>query len=352
MPKTEQKQQCRQQVQQFNQAHLLTQCQQDNAAFMQYANVPHFLSNEMDVAEVQQALAKLPSRKSETILSVAILTGEGFFLSRLPELAQHVDVLLLADIHPVVHAHNQHMLHCMLAAEDIKAFWRAYSDANKNPVIKAKFPSNQIKRVDKDGDIHEAAQFATIGKADIMALVDASRRHILPKLHFLASEQRYQACRDALKSVTVLPLHLDWTNSDAAKDLRNQLADIPVEFTFLHISNVQDYDANYPARELLQQDTPIAYRYRVLAALNQLCPDPTKPLINYSACHKKTHNTYLHSYLVQGIAPCRRAYEVREAEMNAKLQDKLAESKAKEVIHDLSAAEINALMQSLARQPT
>lgn len=263
-----------------------------NPNYMQSVTVPHFLSNELDVAEVQHYLAKLPTRLTPNELQIGILTGEAYCLSRLPELAKHVDIVLIADLQSMIHRHVEYMLKCMKAAPNREAFMLAYL-SDDNPIIKQRYPSMPLRTL--DGESITSTTISEVVDKTILEMMLRAGTAGLQDLHFLSSEQRYQQCYAACQTLPVWNLTWDWTNPSSAKKLMEQLDGLPVKFEFCHVSNVDDYDGNIPLRSIFEKLQLWKPNGNVARVLVQLFQNQPQPIINLSYCLAKTEFKHLHS---------------------------------------------------------
>lgn len=292
--------------------------QGNNPLFMPFAKVPHFLSNEMDVELGQRELEKLPARRTDDVVSVAILTGEAYVLSRLPELAKHVDVVLLADINPHLHAHTAFLVRTMKNASTRTEFQQAYLDEAENPILRAQFKSTSIVTTSAQGErLNE--NHATVINVQMLAALLESMKQTLPGLCFLHSDERYQVCRQALLSMHVCNLCWDWLASQTAEQFMKRLGDMPVRFEFCHVSNVPDYDGNFPLRDLLKKDQRWYYQGHVTESLKNLLVHSPQALIQFSRDFRVTHHNHLHALTVKSLDEFSQLCHLRQREANTKV---------------------------------
>ena len=85
--------------------------------------------NEIGLENIVEFLRK-QSLPLHTGPKVAILFGESRFISLLPELSPLTDVIILADINPLLHLHTLHLLNCLKKANNPIEYIKLYSENN------------------------------------------------------------------------------------------------------------------------------------------------------------------------------------------------------------------------------
>lgn len=182
-------------------------------------------SNEKGKKKVIQFLQSItPAKSKESLIRVAILFGESDFLSKLPELSLHADIIFLADINPDIHKHTRHLLNCLLSAENPKEFDELY--CKNNPI--------ENKRTAASGAIN--------GKMDGLMRCLHNRKLTLGEYHFLQTQERFEKCREAAKKLGFINGDLNLMDVEQCYKLACLLKSKSAIISVCNLTNIHQYD--------------------------------------------------------------------------------------------------------------
>lgn len=187
-------------------------------------------SNEIGFPKILQTLNACPVKKTGQV-RVAILFGESNFLSMLPELSIHAELILLADIEPRLHKHNKILLEAFEKANDIKTFNDLY------PAIYSK----------NFGNIN-AAITSDIQSRSVRELLD-ERKKSLGEYHFLANQKRFEKCKEAYKKVLLQRIVFDLLSPKDCHHLAEILRQEHGVITVCNFTNIHNYDNEFSYQE-------------------------------------------------------------------------------------------------------
>lgn len=207
------------------------------------ASTPFIFANDTNMSMVIERLASDPIAKLDGI-RVAVLIGESYFTSMLPELKRHADIIVFVDIDPAVEKHNKHLRESLLGSTNRDDFLRLYLSEINNPILSEKVSkANMISlNLMTNTSSKEPGHFAASDLQDF--LTNAERQ--LSRHFFLNSEARFNACRDAAKAMPCAFVNLDLFDQSAV----NRVADIFKSFNAIvrifNASNLYYHDADLP----------------------------------------------------------------------------------------------------------
>ena len=162
-------------------------------------------------------------------IKIAIVFGESNFISMLPELSIHADLLIMADIEPKIHKHNQYLWKCFNEAQVAYDYLSLYYDGD-NPILNEALPwLGQGAKADK-----HILQNMLFGKCDLT-------RQSLGELHVLWSEERFQACKQASNKIEFVQMNFDLMNANQCEELARLLNQSNATITFCNFTNIHDY---------------------------------------------------------------------------------------------------------------
>lgn len=235
-----------------------------------HAKKSFFMSNEDKTHQQIHSLSALPVTKRKGF-RVAILVGESSFLSMLPELKKHADVVLLVDIDKRVRAHNDFLLHTIKTSASREQFSDRYCGIMTNPLTKHAYIS-----------IPE-----TVSAREVLrhALDDYIKRanERCQQYNFLGSEERYCVCKQAAESTPIINIHLNILSEKSIVELKELLTSFNAEVTLVNVTNIQDYDANYSIHNIYSQEHgKWEPKKTLLESLSKLLTMPDDSIILYS----------------------------------------------------------------------
>lgn len=191
-------------------------------------------SNEMNYEKVLNLLESASSKKTNK-LRVAILFGESNFLSMIPELAKHADLILLADIEFRLHQHTKHLLDCFNKANNPQEFIDCYKV--NNPIENQ--PLDWLAAANLG--ILQIAEI-TVLKDILLGKIEATKLSLTEKKHFLLSEERYKQCKQLRKNLSFIHIDFDLMDPQKAHILSDLLKSFESEITLCNFTNIHDYD--------------------------------------------------------------------------------------------------------------
>ncbi len=220
----------------------------------------YFFSNEARVSDTINLL-RAAEIKQTNKTRVAILVGESNFLSLLPELALHADLVVFADSDPFLIAHVAHMKKCFDDASSPDEFLKYYQI--NHPIDGQMFIASP-----EDWFIEKAERFCGI-------LVEHKELDGCNEFYFLASEERYQACKQAFNNLLFTQIKVNLFDQESLLACSALFKQFDAEVTLCNLTNVLEYyGPDYGRDEMRQQ---------FASALKQfVCPDSNSVLILYS----------------------------------------------------------------------
>ncbi len=181
--------------------------------------LPYIQSNEYGYQHVIRFL----DRTTPILVSgirVALLFGESNFLSIMPELSMHADLILLADIEGNIHAHNQHLLNCFDQSNNIGEFCQNYE--KNNPIEKI------LEHTDKPISLEKI-------------YCDNFRSPTLKNYCFLSDTERFNQCKESYKNLSFFSIHYDLGNQEKSSELAHILNQHGAKLTLCNFTNIHDY---------------------------------------------------------------------------------------------------------------
>lgn len=171
-------------------------------------------------------------------IRVALLFGESRFLSLLPELSLHADVIIFADIEPKQHNHIKHLLSCMQKSTTIKEYINNYAI------------NNPLENIEIDSTLSKSAiwpwyEDENLSGTPYTTEILTNLLHISGKQFsdfFLNSEERYNQCKNAANKLSFAHIQLDLMNHIQCQELAQLLSNYHAKITFCNLSNIHDYD--------------------------------------------------------------------------------------------------------------
>ena len=209
-------------------------------------------SNEFKFSKALDKI-KLKSTQPNGKTKVALLFGESYLLSLLPELYSiGIRVIISADINPDMAEHIKHMLLCLGKAKDRKDFIKLYNQDNP---IENKIET-WLETFDSNVTISNKEALSQTIKGDI-----GSSKKSLKKYHFLSSEKRFNECKIYAKKLMFSQIHLDITHDEQCAQLARLLRKNNCEIALCNFTNIHDYFENilHRSTQLLLQFSPAPF---------------------------------------------------------------------------------------------
>lgn len=248
-----------------------------------YSSSPHLFSNQPGFQLVLSQLAHMQSLKIFGKTNIAIILGEGYFLSSLPELSKHVGTIIFIDIDERVIEHNLYMLECFRKAKNPREFGELILSAD-NPILKKKLslPNYVEVRASQPDKVQVINNKTTILNADILLKSLRAGVATLDKEYFLMSVERYEQCKRALQNLTFYALNADVLDEQLMKEFGEQLISNNASVRIVNITNLFDYEGNYPVRERPNKKIDWQPNDNVEKALAAIIDRPDEATILYS----------------------------------------------------------------------
>ena len=191
-----------------NQSEYLLQATEDSCDLFPFSN-----EFGWDII-VPQIYGNLPS----DTLNVALFFGESNYLSILPELLNY-DLIILADINPHLHTHTAFLFKCLLSTNNPKEFINLYE--KENPL--SDYEGTSLWRLRKD----------LLG-----------RKEALNEYHFLSSQDRFEACKNTAKEISIVNIYLNLFSIHGCYQLKTTLDEYQAKLQLCNFTNIHQYDLN------------------------------------------------------------------------------------------------------------
>ncbi|OGT37461.1 MAG: hypothetical protein A3F11_02240 [Gammaproteobacteria bacterium RIFCSPHIGHO2_12_FULL_37_14] len=219
---------------------------QSNRSFKLYP-----FSNEYNFGFTINKLSHYEPIKTEK-LRIAILVGESHFLSLLPELQKHTDVIILNDINPKMHSHFNHLLKCLNEANTIQEFENKYRDNHPIKIENQKWYMN-------DSFMLKVVTIDSLSKRLMNddVFFDGGKDKI-----FTSSLERFQECKEAAKKIMFVHAKTDLLNENKCDELFSIIKKHDAVITLINMTNLHYYDDKNTLISLIQKmsnDTLIMY---------------------------------------------------------------------------------------------
>jgi len=202
----------------FNTYLLREQLLRINPSPSQRLPLTYLFSNEYNWNSALRKLNDFRSNNPST-RACAILVGESYAVSILPEMSRFVSSVIFNDIDIKVHQNLQVQFQLLVQVKTKKEF------AEKYFLRLQEFLASEIP--------FDSWQF----QLDLERLVNQ-----LPELHFLSSESRFQECKEAAKRIRIYYSHCDLFDMKQILQLSQVLYSNRLKLAVLNVSNVRDYD--------------------------------------------------------------------------------------------------------------
>lgn len=151
----------------------------------------------------------------------AFLIGESNFLTFLPELSCQADLLFLNDINISIKQHTRFMLDCFQSCATRAEFCEKYEKLC--PLIGTK-------------DLYKKERTGRSLLKDLKELP-------LEDKHFLFSDERYLACKEALKKLKIIESDVDMSSSENCAALAEILKKHNITISLVNLTNLHHYIA-------------------------------------------------------------------------------------------------------------
>ncbi len=182
----------------------------------------YFFANDKNFSAILDGLNKDGSMPQSETIRAAVLIGESHFLSMLPELSRHCNLVILNDTSSAVNKFVGFLLEIFEASDTREAFEQKFK-GEANPLWKVKGNSPLRGR-----------DFSS----QMLAKDSAGNKF------FLASEDRFQACKTAAKNLRFCITGIDICKPQT---LLTCFQKHNAKLTVLNLTNVLDYCDNVPS---------------------------------------------------------------------------------------------------------
>lgn len=249
-----------------------------------YKQPPHVWCNEWDFQDTLKKLDEIPALKIYGKNNIAVVLGESFFLSCLPEFSKHIDTIFFVDLDNRILAHNLYMVSCLKLARTPEEFKNLLTDP-ANPILKLNIPIKTIQIAGKSAirklSEHDRVTSGVLD-ASLLLLTLESNVGILGNKHFLHSQARFDKCKAALEKFSFFTLEADVFDHELMMKLGAEFININAAVRILNITNLFDYEGNYPLREIYRKQEKWQYGGQVFTSLEAIIDRPEQAVIIYS----------------------------------------------------------------------
>lgn len=234
-----------------------------NKNFKQETSSPFYFSTDFHFEKSISYIENLPKIKSDKI-RVGLLLGESYFLSFLPELRKHVDIVILVDIEDRVLMNAEFLYTLMKESITCNDFALKYS-SDENIMLKKEWGivGTEVENNKK----HKLK----IDKKTALSLLLANNQ-MLGNKHFIETDQRYLQCRSSLLDLNFAFVKLDLLDPSSISQFKAILDKHNSMITIANVNNLLDYDANYAVRDAQNQKkdwSPTGKLYSTLLMLTK-----------------------------------------------------------------------------------
>ena len=180
------------------------------------------------------AIIEKLNRKEEYIgesTPLAMLFGESSVLSLLPVLAKRAKVVILADVEPNLPLHTRHLLNCMENSASIKEFTLRY---------RLNYPKEITSQTIKPKQLSDFSVLPNYFHEGFKTFNPQVKK--LGKHHFLASEEKFAECKEALKKVSIAHIRLDLFDKIDCQKLATYFKNNDCILTFCNFNNIHEFD--------------------------------------------------------------------------------------------------------------
>jgi hypothetical protein len=207
------------------------------------SSTPFIFANDTNMSMVIDSLAKAPVAKGDGI-RVAVLIGESYFTSMLPELKRHADIIVFVDIDPAVEKHNKHLRESLLNCKTRDDFLTLYLNEKNNPILREKFSkANMVSlNLTTNTSTKVSGHFNASDLRDFLSRAESQ----LSRQFFLNSEARFNACCDAAKAMPCAFVNLDLFDQSAVARVAEIFKSFNAIVTIFNASNLYYHDADLP----------------------------------------------------------------------------------------------------------
>jgi hypothetical protein len=275
------------------------------------------ICNELNVKSSLAILAKSkPQPIAEGLARIGLMVGDAHLPSMLPELSEHVDVMLLTDFDTLVTQHLLFQIACLRKANNYEEFNTLF--LVNNPLIAAKVPTKNTYAINpvtgkpiqigSSNYIDVKFLFHLLG-SNALKVEEYSHCNLNVKdpVQYKQVEARFQRCKAAAHKMQFIAAPCDLFDAKSMQNLRSCLfdekGDCLAEITYANFSNVHHYDGSRPLTHCLteierpQQNNKLMPNVRLLMA-GQIA----KPYILYSTGELANGNFQtLHSKITLGV---------------------------------------------------
>lgn len=261
-----------------------------SGAYKKYSKKPALFSNQHETQRQLDGMLRTQPISATASSRVAFLTGESFCLSMLPELKLHANIVVFNDLDPLVINNIRFMIHCLRHASNTEEFEALYYDPEHNPILKKRIQINGVHMLSSCGTMLNIPCSALIVNDQLLKQLLNSQYILLGNSHFLASDERFQACRQALSELQFTYTHIDLFKPAQVQRFTNYIKDEDYQITLCNVTNLFEYDADFALRDCQEHHKKWQCRGKLFNCLEILLSAPEDTLILHG--HMDPHVNY------------------------------------------------------------
>lgn len=210
-----------------------------------FSNEPNF---QLHHEYIKQMDVFVPDNEKEP---AALLIGESFFTSITPELLEKgITTIVLADIVPCVNQHNKFLIETLISSPTIEQFVERYLEQD-NPAYEVigKMKFNGFSMISEPNKIDSAKRCKGL-------LMNGKNLNRLAENYFLANQERYTQCREAVSQMKFIIANHDFFDAESNHFLHKIMIERKLKINLLNLSNLHEYDGNFSLRNCESSTMP------------------------------------------------------------------------------------------------
>jgi hypothetical protein len=182
------------------------------------------------------------------------------------------------------------MLECFKNARNPREFGDSFF-GSENPILKLKLP---VQKYAKASTL-QPNQFKYVNNASAILdvpLLESNFRgqmSFLNQHHFVNSLERFNKCKAALQNLTFFSLEADVLDHELMKEFGDQLIINNTSVRIFNITNLFDYEGNYPVRQRPNENVDWQPNDNVAKSIETIIDRPDEATILYSVTAIKHH---------------------------------------------------------------
>lgn len=184
----------------------------------------YFFSNDNFYVTVLERLSEINKKSSMPVASAAMIVGNGYSISTLPEIS--ANTILFCDIDPKV---LQWTKHC------ISTFAKLTSQKNLAE-LEEEFKQHLFS-------VSQPTEQQSMTRAQLKFDYE-NERNFLAEYHFFANSTRFSQCQKAVAEKNIIFLKINLFDADHAALLANYLHDNNITISFINATNLMSWNSN------------------------------------------------------------------------------------------------------------